>query len=265
MAVDIYEELLALRLRQNNLSASLAAAEVRLTALETPPVVPPRMRLGVVSYFRPSSGQWEPTLAAKPALTMINPGSGPGPSVDAAYPPQVVKCKAAGVPVFGYVHSKGADGIYGNRPLAEVKADIDKHIAWYGVTGIFVDCTSTDRAKLPYYTELCAYIHAKGLQVCLNPGSAGPEEHADMADYVMVAENYWVRYKLQVPPAWWLKPIHAGKLWHVMHACPAADLQAAVDLARSRGAGLVYPTDDVMPNPYNLLPSYFGALVAAVG
>lgn len=256
----LLQELNAIKQQLLQLTQADAALSLRLAALEAaPPVTVPKMRIGAVSYFR-TLASWDAIIAAKVAVAMINPGSGPGPAPDSLYVGMVPKCRAAGVPVYGYVHTK-----YGVRPAAEVKADILNHKAWYGIDGIFVDTTSTDRAYLPYYADLCAFIHAQGLKVALNPGSSGPEEHAQMADYVMVAENYWSNYKAQTRPAWESKPAYAGKLWHVIHTCPAAEMPAAVAMAKQKHAGLVYITDDLMPNPYNVLPTYFQGLVAAVG
>lgn len=256
MSVNIYDELAALKLQLTGLDTLTTALAARIAVLETPPV--PKLRIGAVSYFR-TLAMWDAIIAAKVALAMINPGSGPGPAPDSLYVGMVPKCRAAGVPVYGYVHTK-----YGLRPAGEVKADVLNHKAWYGIDGIFVDTTSVDRAYLPYYADLCAFIHAQGLKVCLNPGSSGPEEHAQMADYVMVAENYWVNYRVQARPAWESKPAYAGKLWHVIHTCPAVEMQAAVTMAKQKHAGLVYVTDDLMPNPYNVLPTYFATLDAAV-
>ena len=255
MAVDIYAELLALGSRLTAAEAKAAALEARVLKLETPP---PTLRLAVISYFR-SSTLWASTLAAKPAFCCINPGSGPGPSADALYVAQVPKNKAAGVPTLGYVHSKGAGG-YGTRPLAEIKADVLNHIAWYGVDGIFVDTVSVDPAFVPYYADLCAFIKSKGLKVCLNPGTRCLEDHAKMADWVMCAETYASTY-LAAParPAW--EKNYPGKMLHCVHTCTASQVPAVVSKAKADGAGLLYVTDDLMPNPYDTLPTYLPALL----
>ncbi len=247
MAVNIYDEL-------ETLAARLTDTEARLAKLETPPpVVPKYPQLGVVSYFR-GTDLWDKTIANS-AIALINPGSGPGPVPDSLYVGLVPKCKAAGVPVLGYVHTR-----YAARPILEVKADIDKHFAWYGVSGIFVDTTSPDYANVPYYADLCNYIKARGGKVCLNPGTKTVEAHAQIADWVMVAETDAVRYLARSAVAWELK--YPGKLWHVAHTCAAAQMPAVVSHSKTLGAGLLYVTDDVMANPYNMLPTYFDALVA---
>jgi hypothetical protein len=43
-----------------------------------------------------------------------------------------------------------------------------------------------------------------------------------------------------------------------------ADMLSHLDLAVQRNAGGIYVTDDVLPNPWNRLPTYWSALVDAV-
>lgn len=236
MAVNVYDELEALGKRVAALEAKLA----------------PKCQVAPVTYFFPGV-RWDLTLAKKPALTIFNPGSGPGPAQSASYVAQVGKCKAAGVKVLGYVYTD-----YGNRPLAEVKHDIDKHIAWYGVDGIFLDETANTLAQLPYYANLYAYLKATGRLVAINPGTKTLEAYMGACDYAMVSETDWTTYKGQTRNAW--EAAYPGRLWHCIHTCPAAEMPAAVALAKQRGAGLLYVTEDVMANPYDTLPTYWDAL-----
>jgi hypothetical protein len=251
-AVNIYDELLSLRSAVDGLNDSVGALASRLAALEA--AARPRLRVAPVTYVYPGA-KWDGFLAEKPALTQINPASGPGTAVSAAYVAQVALCRAARVPVLGYVHTK-----YSLRPIAEVKADIDKYSLWYGVVDIFIDTTSNKLEHLQYYVELCDYVHSKGGRVALNPGTKTIEQHAQIADWVMVCETDLATFKLQVRPSWEAKPEYAGKLWTVVHSCPAADMPYVVAEAKRRHAGLVYVTDDLMANPYDKLPTYWAAL-----
>ncbi len=252
MAVDIYQELAAL-------SARISALEAKLA---------PKTRVAPVSYFRPDkllpdgSLAWDAVLAKKPALALINPGSGPGLTLSVSYAALVPKAQNVGVPIYGYTHSKGAAG-YGTRPLDEIKADIDKHIAWYGVAGIFIDCTSNKPEHLAYYADLCNYIHGKGRKVVLNTGTQCLEQHAQMADYLMCSEGDPVTYRARVARSW--EANYPGKLWHAIHGCPLADMPSIVALAKQRQAGLLYVTEDVMPNPWDTLTAHWAGLCAAVG
>jgi hypothetical protein len=240
MAVNIYDELAALSARVSKLEAATA----------------PRLRVAPVTYFR-SSALWQQALDARPAFVMINPGSGPGTQPDSLYVGLVPKAHLVGVPVLGYVHTK-----YGARPIAEVKADIDKHFLWYGVRGIFVDTCSNKPELVAYYAELSAHIKAKGGLVCLNPGTATIEAYAALADWIMVAETDALAYLTKARPEW--ESRYPGKMYHCVHSCSAADMPRVVAAAKSRGAGVIYCTDDVMANPYDTLPSYWTSFLAAV-
>lgn len=241
MAVNIYDELTAL-------SARIA----KLEAMHAPKAV-----VAPVSYFFPGT-KWDTMLAKKPALALINPGSGPGTSQSGSYVAQVGRCKTAGVPVYGYVYTD-----YGNRPAADVKRDIDLHYLWYGVNGIFLDEASNVIAPLPYYTDLYYYIKGKNGTVVLNPGTKTLEQYASVADHLMVSETDLVTYRGQTRPAWEAN-YPASKFWHCVHTCPVGDMPGVVALAKQRNAGLIYVTADVMPNPYDTLPTYWDALCAEV-
>lgn len=248
MAVNIYDELEAL-------SGQLGLLAGRLKALEDRAV--PKLLVAPVTYVYPGI-KFDTFLAKGPALCQINPASGPGAAVDPNYVAQVNKARALHVPVFGYVHTK-----YSARPLAEVKADVEKYTAWYGVSGIFVDTTSNKPEHLPYYVELCGWLRLKGLRIVLNPGTRTLEEHFKLADYVMCAETDLATYLGQsARPAF--EALYREKCWHVIHSCPAAEMPATVALAKQRGAGLVYVTDDVMANPYDKLPTYWDDLCNTV-
>ncbi len=242
MAIDIYESLASLHAKLDQLLARLP--------------VPRTTGIAPVTYFR-DAALWSAALAEKPALAMINPDNGPGTAASSTYVQQTAAAQSLGVPVYGYTHTR-----YGVRPVAEVKADIDKHIAWYGVRGIFIDTTSNKPEHVAYYRELCDHVHAKGAKVILNPGTQCLEEHAAMADFVMCSEGDVPTYKARVPRPWESK--YPGKLYHAVHGCPAADMPSVVALAKQRGAGLLYVTDDVMPNPWNVLPTYWAAFCASV-
>lgn len=254
MAINIYDELLAQ-------AAATKALEARVKTLET--VVPPlpgpsRTLVAPVSYFRydkkDAAGRnaWDALIAKKPALAMINPGSGPGLGKSDSYATLVARVQAAGIPIFGYVHTK-----YGNRPLAEVKADILNHKTWYGLKGIFVDTTSNKAEHLAYYTDLCSYIHGLGLKACLNPGTQTIEDHAKIADYVMVSEGDLATYNNRTPRVWEIN--YPGKMWHCVHTVSASQMPSVVALAKKRGAGLLFVTPDVMPNPYDMPPANWDA------
>ncbi len=254
MAVDIYNELIALHARCADLETKVARLELKLT---------PKVRPAPITYFRADkltaagTSAWDAVIAKKPALAMINPGSGPGLTPSVSYTALVAKAQTAGVPIFGYTHSQ-----YGLRPPADVKLDIDRHIAWYGCEGIFIDTTSNKPEHVAYYQDLCNYVHSKGRKVVLNTGTQCLEAHAIMADYLMCSEGDVPTYRARVPRPWEVN--YPGKLWHAVHGCPPVDMPGVVALAKQRGAGLLYVTEDVMPNPWDTLTASWDALCAEI-
>jgi hypothetical protein len=51
---------------------------------------------------------------------------------------------------------------------------------------------------------------------------------------------------------------------HLVSEVPADALEATVARSKALGAGWIYVTDDVLPNPWDQLPSYFDRLVQLV-
>ncbi len=215
-----------------------------------------KLQIGAVSYYYPGA-KWTALLALKPAVVVINPASGVGNSPSLTYQTQVAAAKVAGAKVFGYVFTN-----YALRPQADVMAEASRYRDWYGVDGIFLDETSNKPEHVPYYSGVCGSLRATNLLSCLNPGYITVEDHFKLADYVMCTEGPYTNYVNQTRPAF--EKNYPGKAWHVVHSCPASEMLNAVRLANSRGAGLLWVTDDVMNNPYDTNPTYLSALDAAV-
>lgn len=167
--------------------------------------------------------------------------------------------------MIGYVHSS-----YGGRPLAEVTADIDRYAQWYDIDGVFVDEMANEgpAERLNYYKAI--YDHAKAIdpqwEVMGNPGTHTIEPYATWpaADRLMVFENVGAAYPGYAPSAWNAN-YDRERFVHLLHTeASAAAMEAALDLAVQRNTGGIYITDDVMNNPWDRLPSYWEAEVAAV-
>jgi hypothetical protein len=104
------------------------------------------------------------------------------------------------LPVFkfqtiGYVYTS-----YGQRPLADVKADIQKYLKWYNVNGFFFDETLADATREAYYTNLANYVRSikPSYLVVLNPGVIPTvKTYFDFADLVSSSGKFYdLRYKL---------------------------------------------------------------------
>ena len=94
----------------------------------------------------------------------------------------------------------------------------------------------------------------------LNPGVAVPPAFADLADVIVTFEGSCEDYLTEgtdggfEPLSW--QPGPDQTIWHMIHHTPdparAAEVMA---LSRTRGADLVYVTDECGENPYSSLPS----------
>ncbi|WP_053004696.1 spherulation-specific family 4 protein [Kocuria sp. SM24M-10] len=214
----------------------------------------------VPAYFYPVDGPnpWAQLCASPAGSTVIaNPNSGPGDSFLPEYAEVIDDCRASGHDVIGYV---GTD--YTERPLAQVKAEIDRYSDFYGVEGIFLDEMSSegDPATKAYYAELRDYIKDKGADrtVVVNPGWADATTawHAEVADIVVAFENTAAAYHRWTAPEWTLRA-PAGKIGHLVHTTSGAEAARVHELSVQRNAGNVYVTDDVMTNPWDTLSSYW--------
>ena len=173
----------------------------------------------------------------------------------------VAKAHAAGINILGYSSTE-----YGQRPAAEVEADVRNYKAWYHVNGMFLDLTASTTGELGYYQSLASFIHSSIPQsvIWLNPGDFPAQGYMSVGDVVMVFEgSYAGDRQLQVPG--WVSHYDPSRFVNVVYATSGSDLASAVSLAGTRGAGYLYVTDlPGSPNPYNALPSYWSQEVAAV-
>ncbi len=195
---------------------------------------------------------------------IINPANGPGSSGDpnADYLYGLSDLMAGGVNLLGYVFTD-----YGNRPLADVKADIDKYYTDYvfsaGVTvsGMFFDqaATASDQALFDYYAELYTYAksYAEFNTVVLNHGINTSEAYTQYSDINIIYEDNYANWLTYTPDAY-LSAYAADQFGALVHSTSSADDMAnAIDLALARGIGNLFITDDLLSNPWDNLPSYW--------
>lgn len=217
--------------------------------------------IGAVTYWGPGS-QWTTVDGKFPtvSLSIINPASGPGPSPDATWHSTTVSAQGAGLKVLGYVHTS-----YGARPIADCKAEVDSYYSWYDVDGIFFDevTNTTGATELAYYLALYNYVKAKtsarSKTVVINPGGETDVAYATRADIIMVTEAGSAAEYLGRSTVAWELSAAPGSLWHVVYDCPEGQLDAVIAQSRTLNAGIVWFTDDILPNPYDIIPSYFSS------
>lgn len=215
---------------------------------------PPCQGSFVPAFFPPADWGRAAAGGSGPGVMILNPASGPGAAANPDFRTVVHNAEGSGSRVIGYIGTE-----YGQRPLWQSEEDVRNYLRWYGVRGIFLDQTPTSGTRqIGYYRSLVHYIHrlSPGAPVWLNPGVYPDRQYMSLGSVVMVFEGSYRTYLTQKVPRW-VHHYRADKFAHTIYAAPRGQLGNAVHLSRDRHAGHVFVTDDVGPNPYGALPSYW--------
>lgn len=201
-------------------------------------------------WYNDDSSKWAKTLTLSDALgfVILNISSGSGTAKDADWEEQAKRAKTSGARVLGYVRTT-----FGERPKAEVMQEIQNHIDWYKVDGVFLDeavngWDDTQKPYIPYYQDLYDSIKAKYGEifwVVNNPGSNTVEEMVSTADVLMTYEQSATNYlspTVPITPDHYLK-YPSNKFWHVVHDVTQENYVAVMDKASKEHADHVYLTD----------------------
>jgi Spherulation-specific family 4 len=227
------------------------------------------MRLWVPAYyypFGPGLREWNRLIASArsvPIVAIVNPASGPGDHVDTNFAAILPRAKKAGITLVGYIGTQ-----YTRKPLAQVKGEVETFLRFYPeIQGFHFDEQSSDARGVDYYAELYRYVHEriKEALVLTNPGTMCDPGYAarPAADAICLFENERGFDRLQ-PPNWFSR--FPGSMFCVQaHNVATADqMKRSLHRAAQLKIGYVFVTDDVGPNPYDRLPSYWDAEVEAV-
>ena len=182
---------------------------------------------------------------ARVSVAVMNPANGPGPAPDAGYARVLGEAKAKGVRVLGYV----ATG-YGTR--TSVLADIDAYKRFYGLTDIFLDEATTDCVSLATYLPWVAAVRANGGLAAVNPGMVPASCWGTAADLIVTFEGSFDAYLQYASPPW-MDDLPASSFWNIVYAVPAGSEPFVRELAGRHHTGLLYATEDGLPNPYDSL------------
>jgi Spherulation-specific family 4 len=248
-------------------------------------VGPSGLQVAVASYIYPTDAAWDRLIAApsaKESVLVANVLNGPGSEKVAAWGSVIDRAHASGKKVLGYVDT-GYFGLADQRRtrlgslapadwFMQIEADINAWYRLYGASmdGIFFDdgfnACGAGNVYAAWYRELNDYAkrHHRGALTVLNPGIIVPQCYDGTADILLTYEGDYNGYVSAYTPLGWTPA--DSELWHIIYNTGAGNIQNVVDLAEQRGAGYVEITDDVMPNPYDTLPSdaYWLAEQAAV-
>jgi hypothetical protein len=225
-------------------------------------------RLAVPSYVSPTAKEWNAWASLGPqtlGIMIINLNNGDDTRYDRAIAAVVKGTQESGILVLAYVYTR-----YAQRDPAEIRTKIDGVFESYHVDGIFLDETPTDckapgkyaTSNLAYYEALADYVrHKPGKHyVILNPGTL-PEEDCWMkaADILLTFEEPTLaNYEKNYVDREWLHRYPPERFWHLVYSVPSVDeMEQVVKLARQRGVGWLYVTDDGPDkNPWDEPASY---------
>lgn len=186
-------------------------------------------------------------------IVIVNPANGPGTVPQPALRRAIAAQLRAGATVVGYVHTG-----YATRDPAAVQADVRRYRSWYGANGVFLDEVSHTTEHLPYYQSIVAPLRASGATVVVNPGMVPAPGYFDVADVVVTFEGPADTYAAAVrrtPP--WLRAMPRRRVAHLLYGASAEQATGAAGL---RAAGYFYATSGTLPDPWNTVPAYLGAL-----
>ena len=282
--------------------AVLMAATFLMTERADPtkaaPPVGISQKLAVPAYINPLADPdaWSRLGAAEYGslgFAVVNVINGPDYTPLDEWTSVIKKASANGVKLLGYVDT-GYLGTTGQRTrlgstdpidwMSQIQHDIKSWYQFYGssLAGIFFDqaqnacgpiADSNDWADL--YRQLSNEVDRShpGALTVLNPGIGVPQCYEDAADVIVTFEGSYESYvgdptaaNPYAPLSW--TPIDPMKIWHVVYgASDVSKMNEVVELSKTRSAGYIYVTDDVLANPYDTVPAtdYWTAEQAAVG
>ena len=241
------------------------AADTGADTADTGELADRGLRLGIPSYAHPTSVDW-PLFVAGAAATggfvIINPSSGPGGVVDAAYVTAVVEAQAQGVVVIGYVATT-----YGDKTAGQVDTEIGRYVDWYGVDGIFFDEVSSDcttwASRYAARAGTANTLLGHDAWIVYNPGVITCAEYLDAADVLVVVEG--ARFELLEWAAEpWMADYRPERFAYLGYEVPSQYLGETLSAVVAQGVGFVYVTDGRPPNPWLQTPRYWDEEVAAV-
>lgn len=231
-------------------------------------------RLAVPSYQNPGTSTWQGWATQGPAavgIMIVDISKGDDEKYYSRVDAGIQQARSKGIYVLGYTYTS-----YGSRDPKLVHQKIDAVYNNYNVDGIFFDeaptsCTAANQyagTAYRYYQGLSTYVrmkHAGAHITVLNPGTYSASD-CWMSDFniLMNWENVGLsNYQSNYVDYAWTHKYPPERFWHVLLGVSQADMQTALNLAKSRNAGWVYISDSP-DNAYNQVPAYWTAEASAI-
>lgn len=219
------------------------------------------MMIPLYSYPTTNNGDiWKSVrdaATANPTLSfiaIINPNSGPGSSRDDTYVTAIAAMVNAGVKCIGYVSTN-----YTQVPASTATANMDSYKSWYPqLTGFFLDEMINTGSHESYYSGLTSYAVSIGLPFTVgNAGTATSQAYFDTVNNTVIYET------VPLPrPTVLNSGFDSSRCSMMSYNVAASQLNQTYINDIVQYTPYVYITDDVLPNPYDVLPTYFNQLVA---
>lgn len=242
--------------------------------------------VAVPSYINPAGdpAAWNTLIGSssdKVGVAVANVLNGPGSAPVAAWTDVINRTHASGKRVLGYVDTGylGQTGLttrLGSTSPADWVAQIEEDVnAWYtmygsSMDGIFFDdgynqC-GTGNQFPAIYEAINRYekLKHRGAMTVLNPGAVVPQCYENSADILLTFEGSYATYESSAYQALDWTPSSPSKIWHIIYGVPADKVSLVDETSQTRGAGVVYITDDLGANPYDTMPGYWSAEQASV-
>ncbi|WP_298645103.1 spherulation-specific family 4 protein, partial [uncultured Cardiobacterium sp.] len=215
----------------------------------------------MIPAYKYPTGNWETDTywdtvhkigGEKIPYTVINPSSGAGKTVDPNYATLVDQNIAAGIKNIGYIRT-----IYSNRPIEEVKAEVDRYFEFYGkdkIHGFFFDELANTNEATAYMAELYNYVKGKGAEkvVVANPGwhiTDAMSPYADIFVTTEISADQYINNYQKPTSAFENNPENAKHIYHMIHDVSPEQYDQVLQLSRERNAGWVFITSDSQENP----------------
>lgn len=219
--------------------------------------------IAVPGYVAPSDASyWQTIVSSASAVrdVILNPSDGPGTLAQPAYRQLIMRLRAAGIRVLGYVRTG-----QGSRSAAAVETDATRWGEFYGVRNLFFDEASSAAADEGRYRDYVVAVHKAGGIAVLNPGVVPAQGYFAFADAVVTFEDSAQNYLTGPADPDWLSTEPRDKVWNIVIGVAGDNLQKVLTQAASHQTGEMYVTDDAQPNPYDSIPSYWREELIAAG
>lgn len=225
----------------------------------------PRTGVYVPLYSYPGTigaVNWNAVAKAKlahpsvPMIVCINPSNGAGSFKDDIFVNGINRLKSVGCIVIGYIYTS-----YGARNPGVIKDEITKYRSWYDLDGIMFDEMANRVGYEHYYRDLTTYAKSLGMKfVKGNPGTDVPPSFVNIMDNLAISEVSG--YPSMSLLSGWHASYDKRNWSYVAYEITKIDL--SVVMRSSQFVGLMYITNEMLPNPYSRIPPYFEELVSAL-